>query len=328
MEEDFGGAAGYTPHGGGSSSGGVWGRRNGGMKNMLLLNQPESRRVVVFFAVFAAFGVAQFLHAYLSGSLALMALSFHTLFNVMSLSLTLLAMLCARLSPTASYTYGYQRFEVVAGFVNSACHSFAAIFVFFESAEHLLIESEAPDNLSSWEVLLVGLTSVGLNLVCLISFQPTRRLTSLESPTEAEDQSWAVMGTVGVTAATLVVPLLLQWGLPLGDMVVAVFTAVVLLTVATPFARHTGKVLLQTTPNIIKDRLGKSLSEAAMYEGVLECRKEHFWALSPNEYVGSFFLRVKQDTDEQLVLAKVTSLFSGFVKHLTIQIEKEEAYFQ
>jgi Co/Zn/Cd efflux system component len=35
-----------------------------------------------------------------------MALSFHTLFNVMSLSLTLLAMLCARLSPTASYTYG------------------------------------------------------------------------------------------------------------------------------------------------------------------------------------------------------------------------------
>jgi len=47
----------------------------------------------------------------------------------------------------------------------------------------------------------------------------------------------------------------------MGDMVVAVFTAVVLLTVATPFARHTGKVLLQTTPNVIKDRLGKSLSE-------------------------------------------------------------------
>jgi hypothetical protein len=50
--------------------------------------------------------------------------------------------------------------------------------------------------------------------------------------------------------------------------------------------------------------------------------------LPPDEYVGSFFLRVKQDTDEQLVLAKVTNLFSGFVKHLTIQIEKEESYFQ
>jgi hypothetical protein len=173
-------------------------------------------------------------------------------------------------------------------------------------------------------------------------------------------------------------------------MVVAVFTAVVLLTVATPFARHTGKVLLQTTPNIIKDRLGKSLSEvrsaspkvksltahvatrvvgSAYVLNMFMCNRQlcmrvcsnavkstsgpflrvrcphippsiqstlspcggtlNYRELSPpDEYVGSFFLRVKQDTDEQLVLAKVTSLFSGFVKHLTIQIEKEEAYFQ
>ncbi len=47
-----------------------------------------------------------------------------------------------------------------------------------------------------------------------------------------------------------------------------------------------------------------------------------------DEYVGSIFVRVRQDTDEQLVLAKVTNLFSGFVKHLTIQIEKEDPYFQ
>src|SRR3989344_1980486 len=42
----------------------------------------------------------------------------------------------------------YQRYEVVAGFVNSASHSFAAVFVFFESAEHLLIESEVPEDLT------------------------------------------------------------------------------------------------------------------------------------------------------------------------------------
>lgn len=50
-------------------------------------------------------------------------------------------------------------------------------------------------------------------------------------------------------------------GFLLGDTLVAVFSSTVLLTIATPFARHTGKVLLQTTPNVIKDRIGKSLSE-------------------------------------------------------------------
>jgi hypothetical protein len=32
-----------------------------------------------------------------------------------------------------------------------------------------------------------------------------------ESPSEAEDQSWAVMSTIAVTVATLVVPFLLKW---------------------------------------------------------------------------------------------------------------------
>lgn len=44
--------------------------------------------------------------------------------------------------------------------------------------------------------------------------------------------------------------------------------------------------------------------------------------------MGTFFLRVKQGTDEQMVLARATNLFSPFVKHLTIQIEKEAPYFQ
>ncbi len=47
-----------------------------------------------------------------------------------------------------------------------------------------------------------------------------------------------------------------------------------------------------------------------------------------DEYVGSFCVHVKHDTDEQLVLAKVTNLFSSFIKHLTVQIEKEDLYFQ
>jgi len=39
--------------------------------------------------------------------------------------------------------------------------------------------------MDSWEVTLVGLVSVGLNLVCLVSFQPLRRLTNLGTATSA-----------------------------------------------------------------------------------------------------------------------------------------------
>jgi len=327
MEQDFlgGGASSLpslTPRGGLLG----WGRR-GAWRG--LLYQPESRRLLLFFLLFGAFALAQWIHGYFSGSLALMALSFHTLFNLMSLGLTLLAMLCTRLPPSPSYSYGYQRLEVLGGFVTAACHCFAGIFIFFEAAEHLVLERDVPHDLNGWRVVMVGLVSAALNLICLAWFQPHRRLTHMEAPGDMDDPSRMVMSTLAVTVATLAVPILIYWGLTLADVLVAVFSATVLLSLATPFARHTGKVLLQTAPNPIRDSLSKSLSEAATYEGVLECRKEHFWALSPNEYVGSFFLRVRQDTDEQVVLAKVTNLFSSFVKHLTIQIEKEDQiYFE
>jgi len=297
-----------------------------------LLRAEESRRAVVFLALLASFTVVQFLHAYLwTHSLALLAQSFHTGFGAVSMGLAVVASACSRLPARgSSYSYGYQRFEVVAGFVSGASTCFACLFIFFEAAEHFLISvSEAAHHgFTAWEVALVGLGSACLNLVCHLYFQPLRRLTCLESSGDANDRPWIVQGTVVTTIATLSVPFLLGWGIAVGDMLVAVVSAIFLLTVATPFTRHTGKVLLQTTPNIIKDRIGKSLSEASTYEGVLECRKEHFWALAPHEYVGTFYLRVKQDTDEQLVLAKVTNLFSTFVKHLTVQIEKEESYFQ
>jgi hypothetical protein len=57
-------------------------------------------------------------------------------------------------------------------------------------------------------------------------------------------------------------------------------------------------------------------------EGVLEVYKTHFWTSSPGVFVGSLVVRVRSDADEQIVLKNVSSIFSPYVKDLTIQIEK------
>ncbi len=83
---------------------------------------------------------------------------------------------------------------------------------------------------------------------------------------------------------------------------------------------HSGKILLQTTPSYLVAALDKALREASTLEGVLELRNEHFWTIGFGSLVGSLYVRVRRDANEQLVLAHVTKRLHPFVKHLTIQV--------
>ena len=107
--------------------------------------------------------------------------------------------------------------------------------------------------------------------------------------------------------------------LPLAEPMSAMVVAGLLLQKAVPLARETGLVLLQTTPTLYVDTLYKCVREVffstrSMYwflanvpkitaiQGVLECKHEHFWTISPGTFVGSLVVRVREDADEQRVI--------------------------
>ncbi len=64
--------------------------------------------------------------------------------------------------------------------------------------------------------------------------------------------------------------------------------------------------------------------KAGTTEGVLECRREHFWTQSPGIFVGSLVVRVRSDANEQTVLTRVANLLSPLITHLTVQVEKDD----
>jgi hypothetical protein len=75
-----------------------------------------------------------------------------------------------------------------------------------------------------------------------------------------------------------------------------------------PSCQEAGRQLLQTTPASIRDGLEKCLREASTVEGVLELSGEHFWTQAPGIFVGSLHARVRQDANEQQVLAKISNV--------------------
>ncbi|KAL5112994.1 Zinc transporter 6 [Taenia crassiceps] len=108
------------------------------------------------------------------------------------------------------------------------------------------------------------------------------------------------------------------------DTVAAVVISFLLFNTMVPMAVFSGKILLQTTPSYLVTALDKALREASTLEGVLELRNEHFWTIGFGVLVGSLYVRVRRDASDQLVLAHVTKRLHPFVKHLTIQVIKDD----
>lgn len=56
-------------------------------------------------------------------------------------------------------------------------------------------------------------------------------------------------------------------------------------------------------------------------EGVLSCRKAHFWSFTPKMTVGSLCVRVTQRANKQETRARIANLFkSAGVSHLTVEV--------
>jgi len=127
----------------------------------------------------------------------------------------------------------------------------------------------------------------------------------------------------------------------------------IVITIKPLFVR-TSLILLQSTPTASKPSIEKCIREVpdpmsaslpvlqciphmlrvccpaqiSTYDGVLECRSEHWWSLSPGTTVGSLHVRIRSDANEQDILCYVDSLLKKYATHLTIQIEKDVSWMQ
>jgi len=109
------------------------------------------------------------------------------------------------------------------------------------------------------------------------------------------------------------------------DSMFSLFLCVAILrSIVIPDGIYFGKILMQVAPDLSFNQIEKCLAEASTIEGILECKNEHFWSLSETEVYGSLIVRVRSDTDEKPIQAKLQQLFRKYVNQMTIQIEKED----
>ncbi|XP_061480657.1 zinc transporter 6 isoform X2 [Rhineura floridana] len=281
-----------------------------------------------------------------TNSIALTAYTYLTIFDLFSLITCLISYWVMMKKPSPAYSFGFERFEVLAVFASTVLAQLGALFILKESVERFLEQPE----IHTGRLLVGTFVALSFNLFTMLSI----RNKPFAYVSEAASTSWLQEHVADLSRSLCgIIPGLSSIFLPrmnpfilielAGALALCITymlieinnyfavdtasaVAIALMTFGTmyPMSVYSGKVLLQTTPPHVIGQLDKLLREVSTLDGVLEVRNEHFWTLGFGSLAGSVHVRIRRDANEQMVLAHVTNRLYTLVSTLTVQIFKDD----
>jgi len=290
------------------------------------------------------------------GSIGLLADGLHLLFHALGVAVQLWGALNARRGPTAAFSYGFARYEVLTTFSNATLLIFMQLFL-LSGIVHRAIEPAtfASDSaaaaprlkvlfggagiaLNVWAVLSLGARSGGDALARFRGAGGVPAAGGAGAPRAAAAARGGGGGGAGdgggaaaslysdaVSSLFLVVSAFAapHVGVVTADVVQALASAAVTLSVVVPLAAAAAECLLQAVPAAAAAALERARRDALAIDGVLEVTAAHYWLQAPGHAVATVALRVRHEASEGAVLAAARRAYARVAADLTVQVEKD-----
>ncbi len=276
----------------------------------------RANRVRVFWALIltATFMVAEFVGGLWAGSLALIADAGHMLTDCVALGLSWLAFRIADRKPDLKRSYGYQRFQVLAAFVNGISLFIIAIWITYEAVERI----SDPVHVLAGPMLVIAVIGLVVNIVSFAILQSGNR-----ENLNIRGAALHVMGDMLGSVAAIVAALIILWtGWNPIDPILSVLVALLVLRAAYDIIRRSGHILLEGTPENV-DPADLSEKLVAEIPGVVDIHHVHIWSLTGEHPVLTLHAVVEEGVDHDPALQSVRqALADDFgIAHATIQVE-------
>jgi len=275
---------------------------------------PKNERAIAIAAgLTGAFMLAEVVGGVISGSLALLADAGHMLTDFASLMLAWFAFRLARRPADWKRTYGYDRFSVLAAFVNGLTLFVIAGWIFWEAIQRLLDPVEVLGGLMLW-VALIGL------LVNIAAFYVLTRGESenLNVRAAALHVAGDLLGSVAALAASLII-IWTGW-MPI-DPILSVLVAAIILRSAWAVVRESGHILLEGAPREFDRRkVAQTLGEEV--EGVTEVSHVHAWQVTQERPMATLEVVAEAGSDKDAVRREVKRLLKERfgMDHATVEV--------
>ena len=276
------------------------------------------RRVTIALVLTGVFMIVEVIGGILSGSLALLADAGHMLTDTMALALAAVAFQVGKRPADSKLTYGYQRFQILAAFVNGLSLLFIVGWILYEAVSRFLV----PEDVLGETMLVVAVAGLVVNIVAFWVLHGGDR-DNLNIRGAALHVAGDLLGSVAAIVAAVVI-IFTEWMAI--DPILSVAVAMLILKSAWALVKRSAHVLLEGAPewldiDAMQDGLVNQIPELVSIHHV------HVWGLTPQDLMLTMHVCVNNEPENPTdIIRRVKSfLREDFgIGHSTIEIETDD----
>jgi cobalt-zinc-cadmium efflux system protein len=233
-------------------------------------HDADRRRLGAALALILAFMVAEVAAGLISGSLALLSDAAHMVTDAASLGLALVAARLAARPPSASFTFGLGRAEILSAQANGAALLVLAGIIAVEAIQRLT----APGAVEGGVVVVVGLLGAVVNVAAAWQLaKAERRSLNVEGA-----RAHVLTDLYASLSAAVAGAVILLTGFREADGLAALLVAFLMVRSGWGLLRDSSRVLLEGSPaGVRSEDVGRAL---AAHPGVVEVHDLHVWEVT------------------------------------------------
>ena len=276
------------------------------------------RRVIIALVLTGTFMVVEVIGGILSGSLALLADAGHMLSDTIALGLAAVAFSVSKRPGDKKLTYGYQRFQILAAFVNGLSLLAIVGWILFEAVQRFI----TPSDVMGETMLVVASAGLVVNIIAFAVLHSGDK-ENLNIRGAALHVAGDLLGSVAAIIAAIVI---IYSGWMAIDPILSIAVAMLILRSAWSLVRRSAHVLLEGAPDwldvpAMQERI---MAQVPQVSGV---HHVHVWGLTPQDLMMTMHVRLSGELDNPTsVIRQIKKIMSDEygVGHSTIEIETDD----
>jgi len=278
-------------------------------------NEKNLRRVLIALVLTGLFMVVEVIGGIISGSLALLADAGHMLTDTMALALAAMAFHVSKRPPDGKLTYGYQRFQILAAFVNGISLFAVVGWILYEAVKRFL----NPNEILGETMLVVAAAGLVVNLISFAVLHSGDQ-DNLNIRGAVLHVVGDLLGSVAAIVAALVI-IYTAWT-PI-DPILSVAVAILIMKSAWSLVKRSAHILLEGAPEWL-DVPAMQERVVAGVPGVGEIHHVHIWGLTPQELILTMHMSIVDGVPSQSDVVRDTKQFMKDeygIAHSTIEVD-------
>jgi cobalt-zinc-cadmium efflux system protein len=281
-------------------------------------HQGNLKRVQIALVLTATFMIVEVIGGILSGSLALLADAGHMLTDTMALALAAFAFRMSSRPADKKRSFGYQRIQIIAAFVNGIGLLALVGWILFEAVTRFL---DPPDVIGE-TMLIVASAGLLVNIVSFVVLHGGDQ-ENLNIRGAALHVAGDLLGSVAAIIAAIVI--ISSGWMPI-DPILSVLVAVLILRSAWQLVRRSAHILLEGAPEWlnVKDMQARIVTKVPEVDSI---HHVHVWGLTPQDLMLTMHVVFRECPDDATpLIRKVKNVLADEfgISHSTIEAESDD----